>query len=141
MTAFGRIYVAVASPDVRARVVVGILAVTEAGARKTLFETTSDEVTVNVAVAWALKRALERLGDRKATLHTNLKAVVDLAKTIRDHGVVASTEPFYSAVAEVVQLAQRTGSELVWMRSAESPMLQLREATAAQLVAQRGIAS
>lgn len=130
---FGEVYVAVASTAVRARALVAILAVTEAGGRKTVLETTPEEVTVNQAVAWGLKRALERLGERRAVLHTNLKAVVDLAKTIREQGAVASSEPFYSAVAAVVELAQRTGSELVWMRSADEPMLGLRTVVAREL--------
>ena len=130
---FGNIYVAVASTGVRARVLVAILAVTEAGGRKTVLELTPEEVTVNQAVAWGLRRALERLGERRAVLHTNLKAVVDLAKTIREQGAVSSSEPFYSAVAAVVELAQRTGSELVWMRSADEPMLGLRTVVAREL--------
>ena len=87
MTSFGAIYVAVASTSVRARVTVAILAVSE-GKRKVVVEVTPEEMTVNCAVAWGLKRALERLGDRRATLHTNLKAVVDLATTIVEHGAV-----------------------------------------------------
>lgn len=139
---FGNVYVAVASTGVRARVLVAILAVTEAGGRKTVLELTPDEVTVNQAVAWGLKRALERLGERRAVLHTNLKAVVDLAKTIREQGVVASAEPFYCAVAAVVELAQRTGSELVWMRSADEPMASLRQHVAGALSSPRqGVAS
>lgn len=132
MTSFGAIYVAVASPSVRARVTVAILAVSE-GKRKVVVEVTPEEMTVNCAVAWGLKRALERLGDRRATLHTNLKAVVDLATTIVEHGAVESGEPFYRAVAEVVQLCQRTGSTLAWVRSAEEPMLALRERAAWEL--------
>lgn len=39
---FGNVYVAVASTGVRARVLVAILAVTEAGGRKTVLELTPD---------------------------------------------------------------------------------------------------
>lgn len=140
MTSFGSIYVAVASPSVRARVTVAILAISE-GKKKVVVEVTPEEVTVNVAVAWGLKRALERLGDRKATLHTNLKAVVDLATTIAEHGAVESAEPFYGAVLEVVRLCQRTGSELRWMRSADEPMLGLRERAARELQQKEKVAS
>jgi len=65
-----------------------------------------------------------------------------LAKTIREQGVVASAEPFYCAVAAVVELAQRTGSELVWMRSADEPMASLRQHVAGALSSPRqGVAS
>jgi len=119
---FGEVYLAVASPAPRACVVVAFLAVAEGGQRKIDVETTPSEMTVPQATAWGLQRALERLGGRRASLHTNLKAAVDLmAGSPLELG-----EDFRGLMGRVRASCETTGSAVVWCRSSEEPMALVR---------------